>query len=183
MDDPRFQLVKGRKFVFQVMIFLAVFSVSQWGWTLAAGSDLEHLTIDTLTVKPAVALINLLTPTVNAVGEGPRIWAPGGGINILNGCEGTEVIFLLLAALLASGLPWRAKLTGALVGIPLILGLNQGRILALFYASRSDKALFDLLHGMVAPIALVVAVTVFFIVWSNYWLAHAGPYADTNPKN
>lgn len=48
------------------------------------------------------------------------------GINILNGCEGTEVFFLLASALLvAPPIAWRARLTGLLPGCLQVFALNR----------------------------------------------------------
>lgn len=150
-----------------LVIFLAVFIAMQALWHWAENSIVERLLVDHATVKPAAVLVNLLTPDVRATAIGTRLSAPGGGINILNGCEGAEVAFLLLAGFLAVRLPWRSRLMGLLTGGLLIYGLNQVRILALFYAYRTNQALFDALHGMVAPVILIAATGLFFHLWVN----------------
>jgi exosortase/archaeosortase family protein len=160
-----------------LVIFLAVFIAMQALWHWAEGSIVERLLVDHVTVRPAAVLVNLLTPNVRAMAIGTRLSAPGGGINILNGCEGAEIAFLLFAAFAAVRLPWRGRLVGLLTGGLLIYGLNQVRILALFYAYRTDQALFDALHGMVAPVILIAATGLFFHVWVNRAsppMGHAG---------
>jgi len=54
---------------------------------------------------------------------------------------------------------------GALIGGGVIFICNQVRILALFYSYRMDRPLFDLLHGMIAPILLILIATGFYILW------------------
>jgi exosortase/archaeosortase family protein len=147
------------------LLFGAVFVLLQAGYGALRGTWVERLAIDTLTVQSAAWLIRTLTPEVAVQAVGTRLKAPGGGINIINGCEGTEVLFLLIAAFASAQLPWRARLGGLLAGTLLVFVLNQGRILALFYAYRSDKPLFDLLHGMVAPLLLIALSALFFMVW------------------
>lgn len=151
-------------------MFLALFALLQYGWQSARGTALERWVIDLGTVKPAAALIGVVTPELRAVPQGASIRAPGGGLNILNGCEGTEVLFLLCAALAVAPLSLRQRMLGLLAGGLLVYALNQARILALFYASRDDRALFDLLHGTVAPLALIAVVGMFFLAWTS--LAH-----------
>lgn len=164
--------------LFQAACFVFAFAVLQGFWGVARGSAVEQVVIGTLTVEPAAGLINLLTPEARAVAHGTRLAAPGGGINVRYGCEGTEVLFLLLAALLACPLSWRARLGGALCGGCLVFALNQVRLLALFYAYRAEPALFDRLHGTVAPIVLVAATALFFL----YWTGGRGPdRADHGP--
>lgn len=149
----------------QMSIFLAVFLVLQLGYGALRGSWVEHLLIDTLTVAPAAALIHIMSPELPVWAEGSRLKAPGGGINVLNGCEGTEVLFLLYAAFAAAVMPWRARLAGLAAGTLLVYALNQARVIALFHAYRSDRAWFDLLHGTVAPLALIAITTLFFLYW------------------
>ena len=72
---------------------------------------------------------------------------------------------MLAAAFAAVVMPWRRRLAGFSLGILLVFCLNQVRLLALFYAFRSDPALFSLLHGTVAPIVLVIAVALYVLYW------------------
>lgn len=136
-------------------------------WAGARGTALEHFIIGRMTVGCATAAINLLTPEVRAVVDGFRIRAPGGGINILNGCEGVDIAFMLVAALLAYPTTWRSRLSGIAAGMAFVFVLNQARILALFYAYRTDKALFGLLHGTVAPVFMIACTFAFVLLWTN----------------
>jgi exosortase/archaeosortase family protein len=146
-------------------LFAVTFGSLQFGWQAARGGVVESLVIHDLTVRPAAWLANFLTPGVQATAEGFTVRAPGGGLNVLNGCEGVEVLFLLLAAFVAGPLPPRRRMLGIAVGVPLIFALNQARIVGLFYAYRADHALFDTLHGTVAPILLVLVVACYFYAW------------------
>ena len=147
-----------------LIIFFGVFILLQWGWGEARDTWVERLVIHQATVKPATALVQALTPEIHAKSVAASIKAPGGGLNILNGCEGTEVMFLLVAAFAAVRMDWRHKLVGLATGLCLIFVLNQARILALFYAFRNDRTLFDLLHTTVLPALLVAAVALYFYV-------------------
>lgn len=150
-----------------IMLFAGLFAAMQFGWNSARDTSLERIAIDVMTVRPAAWLINHITPEIVVQAAGTRLKADGGGINILNGCEGSEVVFLLAAAMLVAQLRMKWRLLGIGTGSIAILGCNQVRILALFYASRSDKALFELLHGIIAPVALILIATGFFIFWLN----------------
>lgn len=150
-----------------VLLFLAVFFAMQWAWNQSRDTAVERLVIHQATVRPAVFLINLFDGTAAARAEGARITSPSGGINILNGCEGTEALFLLVAAFSVAPLALRAKLSGLLLGTMLIYGLNQLRIVALFHAWRDNRFWFDVLHGYVAPTAIVMAVLAFFYLWQR----------------
>ena len=149
--------------------FVMAFSVLQLAWQSLSGGRLEYFVIHTCTVRPAALLVNLLTPGVQASASGYVLQAPGGGLNILNGCEGLEALFLIIAAFTVAPLDWRRRLAGVAVGVLVVFGLNQARILTLFYAFRANPPLFDALHATVTPIALLVIVCCYFYAW----LAHA----------
>jgi exosortase/archaeosortase family protein len=140
----------------------------QLGWQSLRGTSVEYFIVHTCTVSPATSFANLLTPNVHARAVQFSIRAPGGGLNILNGCEGLEALFLLMAAFATAPLPWRSRALGLLVGVPVVFAVNQVRILALFYAYRSDQALFDPLHGIVAPIVMILLVAGYFYAWLGY---------------
>ena len=145
-----------------LVIFLGVFFALQWLWGAARDTWIERIVIHEATVKPAAALVQVLTPEVNARPVAASIKAPGGGLNILNGCEGTEIMFLLIAAFAAVRLSGRRKLIGLALGLGLVFVLNQARILTLFYAYRNERSLFDILHTTILPAVLVAAVALYF---------------------
>jgi exosortase/archaeosortase family protein len=157
-------------------LFITFFCALQLGWQALRDTVVHRLVVERATVGVAVVLINAITPTVHAVGAGTAVHAPGGGLNIVNGCEGTETWFLLCAAFAAASLSWRARAVGLVLGTVMVFVVNQVRILALFYANRSDQELFNLLHAIVGPIVVIVAVACFFYAWMAH---HATRIAGT----
>ncbi|MEI7970276.1 MAG: exosortase/archaeosortase family protein [Betaproteobacteria bacterium] len=149
----------------RVAAFAALFLILQNGWSRAAGSELERWVIDRATVATAAAAIRAIDPASEVVAAGSRLRSPGGGINVLNGCEGTDALLLLQSALAVAPLAWRHRAAGMAVGLALVFLLNQVRVVGLFYAFRRAPAAFDLLHGFVAPVLLVAAAGAFFAVW------------------
>lgn len=157
--------------------FLVLFAVLQFGWQALRGSTLERAVIHDGTVRPAAFLVNLLTPATGASAVDLTLHAPGGGLNIQNGCEGLEALFILLAAFMVAPIPWRSRWGGLLLGCVVVFVINQARILVLFYAYRADHNLFDPLHATVTPIAVILLVCVYFYAWliySNRRVAAAG---------
>jgi exosortase family protein XrtM len=149
----------------RVLLFAAIFSFLAYAWDALRGSPLEYWVIHDLTVRPSAVLINLLTPDTHAQAQRFSLVAPGGGLNILNGCEGLEALFLLVAAFAVAPLKWMARSIGIVFGALVVFVVNQMRILGLFYAYRADPAWFDLLHGNVAPVAVVLVVCAYFYAW------------------
>jgi len=143
-------------------IFTVLFIALQVAWIAARGSGFERWLIEDISVRSSVTLIQMLTPDVGASAHGPSIIAPGTQLNVRNGCEGTEILIPLIAALLAYPFRWRTRLFGLLAGTAWVFILNQARVLGLFYAFRDDPALFGHLHGLVTPLLLILGVLVFF---------------------
>jgi exosortase family protein XrtM len=124
-----------------------------------------------LVAAPAGWTLARLVPEDRVTVTGTEVASTRVRLNILAGCEGTEVFFLLIAGVVALPAPWRTKLRGLLLGIPLAFALNQLRVLALYVTVRDFPAQFELIHGFIAPTALVACLAAFFWVWST----RAGP--------
>jgi exosortase/archaeosortase family protein len=153
----------------RIAIFVICYVALQGLYARSTGTVVEQFFLETAGSRPAAALIDLLQPDVHAQSVGTRVTASnGGGINIGNGCEGTDLYFLLFAAFAAVHLSWRLRALGFGLGLGLAFVLNQVRIFALFHAYRSDHALFDLLHTTVAPVLLVIALVLYFHAWLHY---------------
>jgi exosortase/archaeosortase family protein len=167
-EPPKEQRGTDPSLLWEGLGFVVIFSVLQLGWQALHGTRFERLLVHDATVRPAVALANWLTPEVHARAVEFSMRAPGGGLNILNGCEGLEALFLLLAAFSVARLPWSARLWGAALGVLVVFAVNQARILTLFYAYRADHALFDRLHSTVTPIAVVLLVSGYFYAWFSH---------------
>jgi exosortase/archaeosortase family protein len=161
---------KPPSLIIQALAFIALFILFQASWQMVRDESIGHFVRGEVTVKPAVKLINILSPQIGAEANGNQIKAPGGGIVIKIGCEGVEALFILMAALLTANMAWRAKLKGILIGTAIVYLFNQARILGLFYVFRMDKPLFYFLHGTVAPLALIGLAGLFF----QYWLIKYG---------
>lgn len=146
-------------------LFLVLFFVLQFAYSLTRGSAVETVVIDLATVKPSAAAIAWIAPLDQARAQGHRIVSSHGSLSVLNGCEGTESLFLLLAAILAYPMPLSARLKGAALGAALIYSLNQARIVALYFAHRNSAEAFSLLHGYVAPVLIILLASLFFLWW------------------
>jgi exosortase/archaeosortase family protein len=159
----------------RVLAFIATFCVLQLGWQSLGETAVHRWVVDDATVGVAVAIVNHATPSVGAQAMGTTIRAAGGGLNIVNGCEGTETWFLLCAAFVIVPLRWRARLAGLALGTLVVFAVNELRVLALFYTNRSNAELFNLLHSIVGPIAVIVVVAGFFYAWVTQHAARSAP--------
>lgn len=152
---------------FAAMFFL-LFAALYFAWSLARGTSIERFVIDYATVQPSVAIINAITPLENVTAQGHRLMSPRARLSVLNGCEGTECLLLLIAAVLAfRGASWRHKALGLLAGFALVYISNQLRIVALFYTFRFERGWFETLHGYLAPTLIVALSCLFFLWWAS----------------
>lgn len=151
-----------------VVLFGCVFFSLQWAYQQATGTMLEKTIIDIATVRPSVFLINQINHDEHVIADGHRLVSPFAKLSVLNGCEGTESLFLIISAILAFRSSWRHKVAGLILGIVIIYLSNQARIISLYFALRHDRALFSALHGYVAP-TLIIAVGCVFYLWWMQW--------------
>jgi exosortase/archaeosortase family protein len=156
-----------------LLLFLATFLALQYGWEMSRGTIIERVVIHDLTVQPAAWVINQILRDANVQAKEHRLVAAKARLNILNGCEGLETLFLLVAAFVAYPFVWRTRLLGIALGVGVVFVLNQARIVLLWQAFKQDKVIFGMLHGTVLPLAMIAGCLAFFLIF----LAKHEPHA------
>ncbi len=151
-----------------VLLFALTFFALHWGYQEARGMAIERAIIDTATVKPSVFFINRIRPDEQARAQGHRLVSPYVKLSVLNGCEGTESLFLIIAAIMAFRSSWRHKAVGLCLGMPLIYLANQVRIVSLYFALRYDRMWFEILHGYIGPTFIIALGCVFYLWWMKW---------------
>ena len=137
------------------------------------GTALERWLVDAMTVAPAVALLGLVSPERSVVAAGASLVGRDGQLNVLAGCEGTEVMLLLVLAIVAARRGWRASLAGLAAGLALVWASNVLRTITLYLAFARSREAFDMLHALVAPLAVVAVAVLFFAAWLR-WVDRGG---------
>lgn len=140
------------------------FLLAYAAWATAP-AGMQRFFLERLTVAPAAALVNLVSPAESAAAQGPALVSPRARLSVREGCDGLDAMLLLAAALIAAPRGWRARRIGLAGGLLLLYALNQARIVALWFALRHDREVFTLLHGIVAPAVLAGAACAFFAWW------------------
>ncbi|MGD8569867.1 MAG: archaeosortase/exosortase family protein [Gammaproteobacteria bacterium] len=154
-----------------VVLFLAFFSMFSVCYSFARGTVVEEIVVDELTVKPSAGVIGFFSKNLEVHPEGHRIISNRLRLTILNGCEGTESMFLLAAAVLAFPSSVRHKMIGLLAGVGFVYILNQIRIASLFYALLYDRDVFHFIHSLAGPTLIVFLIGGFFLFWISRTLA------------
>lgn len=148
-----------------LIIFVVTFFALQQGWERCRDSIVETWVIDLATVRPAASVIDYLWPEQQIVAQNNSLIASHGRLNVLNGCEGLETLFLLIAAFFAYPLPWKNRSVGIGLSILLVYFVNQARIIFLWWAIQEHPTWFGTLHGAVLPLILIAIALVFFMAF------------------
>ncbi len=119
-----------------------------------------------LVAAPAARTLAMALPSDDVRASANQIYSTQVRLNVLPGCEGTELFLLLIAGVAAFPASWRAKLAGFALGLPLVFALNVARVALLYLTVRDHPAHFELVHGYVAPTAFVACLGVFFWWWT-----------------
>jgi exosortase family protein XrtM len=161
-----------RKWAIYFTLFLAIFGTLVFGYYQAQGTIVSRLVVDDFTVRPAAALINVIFPAAAAKAQGRSLSTRFGQLNILDGCEGAEAMFLLVAAVLPYPAPWRFRLVGLCCGVLLIYILNLTRVVVLLASLHWRPHWFGSIHAIIAPTAIVLFGGLFFLLWANGATVH-----------
>lgn len=101
--------------------------------------------------------------------QGAILSAPtrGFAMEILNGCNGVNVVVLLCAAIIAYPAKWKWRLIGLAGGIAAVQGFNFVRLISLFYLGQHNKPLFDFAHLYLWETLILLDAVVVFGWWSR----------------
>ena len=121
-------------------------------------------------VAPGAAAIHLLAAGDPVQAIGNRLVHGSSVIEIVRGCDGAAMLFLIAAAIgtlavtgQASGRAASWGLLGALVSVWV---LNQARVVTLYFAVTRHPDWFVPLHAVVFPTLFVLSGLVYFSLWS-----------------
>ena len=157
----------SRSWPFALIAFVSIYVLLYWGYMRIPNEVLGYTVYYWGIVWPGAALINLLSSTdaVHAVGN--RIESSRVVLEIVRGCDGAGVLFLLIAAILAVRGSLRRVLAGLAGAVLFVYLLNQLRIVVLYFATRGQADWFVPLHSFVFPTLFVLLALAFFALWSR----------------
>jgi exosortase family protein XrtM len=123
-------------------------------------------------VAPAAALIRVVAPDEPVTAAAGTLRSPRAALDIVRGCDGAGVAFLLLAAVLAFPAGPARKLAGALGALAFAWLLNLLRVTGLYFAAAYRHEWFNLLHNFLVPTVVILLCCVMFAWWTA-WSAGA----------
>lgn len=148
--------------------FLIIFGLLTAGFEACRGTAFERAVVEDGILVPTVGLINVLTPAEHAVLAGRTILAPGSTrLHVTRGCEGIELLLMLVAAIVAFPASLERRAQGLVLGAVLAYSLSVLRLLALHYTLRYGPGAWEALHGLILPLAPVVLMAFYFLRWTS----------------
>jgi len=148
------------------VVFVLLFLLGQLIYYVVneyTGSVLIHR----LDASVSCRVLNLVTPGEKVVAEGAVIRSGAFQLTIAKGCEGTEGVIILVAALLAFPMGLRGKIGGVLAGALVIYGSNLFRIVGLYYVLKYRPEFFDLAHIYAGQVFIIFIALMFFVFWTS----------------
>lgn len=110
-------------------------------------------------------LVNWLAPLEHVFAKQNHLISAKANLEIVRGCDGAGVLFLLTAALIAFPSSLRRKLIGLAAGVSLVYCINLIRIVGLYFIVAYQPAWFTLIHTYIAPTLMVIMSCGYFAWW------------------
>jgi exosortase H (IPTLxxWG-CTERM-specific) len=107
----------------------------------------------------------------NVTMTGTVIRNPRFAVNIRNGCNGIEAMFIFIAAVLAFPASWKSRLAGLGLGILAIQVVNLVRVVALFLTGVYFPKIFDTSHTVIWQTIVILCGVLLWIFWANRFAA------------
>jgi exosortase family protein XrtM len=118
-------------------------------------------------VAPGAMLIHVLAPADPVQAVGNRLVSGTTVLEVVRGCDGAGVLFLLIAAILSVRAPLARTSAGLAGAFAFVYALNQVRIVVLFFVVDGGGSFFAPLHAFVFPTAFVLLGLVYFALWTS----------------
>jgi exosortase family protein XrtM len=147
------------------VLFFILFFVCGQGIYYLSKSYMAPVVVHKLNANVSSMLINWIHPAEKTTVHKNEIRSVGLRMIIEEGCEGTEGIILVIAALMAFEMPVLIKFFGIVLGSLLLYMSNLVRIVALYYSLRYRPEFFDVLHMYIGQSFYIFVGAVFFIFW------------------
>ncbi len=111
-------------------------------------------------------VINFIAPLENVVAQQNHLISVNANLEIVRGCDGAGVLFLVISAILAFPAKLIRKLIGLMLGIILISMINLIRIIVLYFVVAYHSEWFSLIHTYLAPTLMVIVGGSYFAWWA-----------------
>ena len=149
--------------------FLVLFAVLMGGgFTLVAWQPVNDGFVEPFTAaiaKVSAKILDLFGQ--QTVMNGTRVYGKGFAVDIENGCNGIEALIIFLSATLSFPAPWKARLTGLVLGVIGIQIVNLIRVVALFMTGVYFPSFFDSSHTVVWQTVVILFAVLLWVFWAQ----------------
>jgi exosortase family protein XrtM len=119
-------------------------------------------------VCPSKTMINWISPIEHAMGAGNSLTSATVNLSIVRGCDGSGVIFILVAAIVSVRTTVKKTLLGIVGAVTLVYVLNQLRIVAVYFILSRWPLWFTPMHVYFIPTLMILVGTIYFSAWAAY---------------
>jgi len=156
----------GRHECLQFALFVGCYVLLDYGYFKIPVDQFVNVIYYHGVVAVCADLINWLAPLEHVLAKQNHLLSAKADLEIVRGCDGAGVLFLVMSAILVFPSGLKRKLLGLLLGIGLIYSLNLLRISALYFVIAYQPDWFQLIHTYVAPTLMVVLGCFYFACWA-----------------
>jgi exosortase family protein XrtM len=151
-----------------VLMFVATYVVLYLGYSAVPDAALRDSVYYYGIVRPSKMMIDWLAPSEHVIGVQNSLISATAKLSVVRGCDGSGVILLLVAAIIAYRANLKATLLGSLGAIALVYALNQLRIVALYFINVHEPAWFMPVHVYFIPTLMILVGALYFAVWAAH---------------
>jgi len=158
------------RFIVFFILYLIVFSLILQMEAVHRGAVVP---LTGIVARASSLLLNVLgldTQVLGTVITGSEAFS----VNILDGCNGVDVMAIVAAAVLAFPSSFKEKLLGLAMAMPGVQIINVVRIVSLYYIGLRWPALFERFHLYVWQTAVILLSLTIWMVWARFLTGERG---------
>jgi exosortase family protein XrtM len=164
-DSNRHRISRFNEWL-QFMVFVGCYALLNYGYFKIPVDLFMNVIYYHGVVTICADLINMIAPMEQVSAQQNHLLSAKANLEIVRGCDGAGVLFLVVSAIVAFPSTWRRKLTGLLLGTGLIYLLNLLRIIVLYFIIAYQPDWFLLVHVYLAPTLMIIVGCVYFAWWA-----------------
>jgi exosortase family protein XrtM len=150
----------------QFILFVGCYALLNYGYFKVPDDLFRNVIYFRGVVTICADLINMIAPLEQVLAKQNFLLSAKANLEIVRGCDGAGVLFLLVSAIVSFSSTWRRKIIGLILGIGFVYLLNLLRICTLYFVLAHQADWFQLLHVYLAPTWMVIMGCSYFAWWA-----------------
>ena len=150
----------------QCLLFVACYVLLDYAYFKIPVDVLSNMVYYHGVVNLCADFINFFNPLEQVLAKQNHLLSSKADLEIVRGCDGAGMLFLVMSAILVFQAPVHRKLLGLILGIALVYCLNLVRICLLYFVLSYQPTWFQLIHTYVAPTFMMILGCCYFAWWA-----------------